>query len=201
MGLREWKDRIVHWGSHRMMRLGRIQVFLKSTTTSTVLRCWASGQPPTCRLIPTGDQPNKGGVVYKLQNIDERMMEVQLLVSPASCTASCQTGSLWSTCRWGACPAGWAGWWCTASWTGGPCLLHCLQNCRRSRNESMKVLRWDPTRHLMKLLLDWKSVMTTKWLIEKIICKLIDNKNNISGIKTLFSSTHRGIVLWLFLHS
>ena len=56
--------------------------FLKSTTISTVLRALSSklfwlhqvvSFPPVIGLVPVRDEPNKGGVVRKLQKFDRRM--------------------------------------------------------------------------------------------------------------------------------
>lgn len=89
-----------------------------------------------------GDESNKGGDVSKLQKPDRLMVEVQppvircrgsrgertqpwgypvLIVWDmfTASHASCQTGNLWSTCKWSqahsagrACPITQLGWWC-----------------------------------------------------------------------------------------
>jgi len=89
---RKRKDFTVSTGeSHRVMGAGGAGFFRKSTTISTVLRpalfqgvlTMACHQmvnlPPVGGLIPTRDEPNEGGVICKLQELD-RLMTVGVRV-------------------------------------------------------------------------------------------------------------------------
>jgi len=79
---RKRKDTTVSTGeSHRMMGVGGAGFFWKSTTISTVelqvVLTATSHQmvnlSPVGGLIPTRDEPNEGGVVHKLQELDRLM--------------------------------------------------------------------------------------------------------------------------------
>src|SRR4029434_466346 len=79
---RKWKDFVVSTGeSLRVMGVGGAGFFLKSTTISTVFRASSSrlfwphqvtrwSMTPVSGVIPTRDEPNEGGVVRELEELD-----------------------------------------------------------------------------------------------------------------------------------